>query len=309
MVLLLECHLVHFHVLGVDQVLHRLVPLRSLLRLSTVVRLHLVEKLQILGGVAQGIPDCTLVERHSQCLLALGVQVAERRPQIVSVLERALRAGAEVRVQRVERYEKHAEICLRLEDVAHHLGSGAAQAQDKLVEVLKPRLLQQPLHDLQILLAEDAALVEALLRVLLVRVLFCQELLKVRSDRSVLQEYPVDVVEATLRVEGVRHDHVHGSLVECADRVDLVLEVLRGLVVQGALNEHDDVVDHLLPRDEVQERRQRLDGLSPDIPELIRELLVALLGDRRHEKGRWFVLEEVPIIGLLQGAPQVFKGV
>mmetsp|Transcript_59731 Transcript_59731/g.160994 ORF Transcript_59731/g.160994 Transcript_59731/m.160994 type:complete len:300 (+) Transcript_59731:461-1360(+) len=299
MVLLLECHLVHFHVLGVDQVLHRLVPLRSLLRLSTVVRLHLVEKLQILGGVAQGIPDCTLVERHSQCLLALGVQVAERRPQIVSVLERALRAGAEVRVQRVERYEKHAEICLRLEDVAHHLGSGAAQAQDKLVEVLKPRLLQQPLHDLQILLAEDAALVEALLRVLLVRVLFCQELLKVRSDRSVLQEYPVDVVEATLRVEGVRHDHVHGSLVECADRVDLVLEVLRGLVVQGALNEHDDVVDHLLPRDEVQERRQRLDGLSPDIPELIRELLVALLGDRRHEERRGLVLEEVPIVGLL----------
>mmetsp|Transcript_83659 Transcript_83659/g.218477 ORF Transcript_83659/g.218477 Transcript_83659/m.218477 type:complete len:310 (+) Transcript_83659:453-1382(+) len=309
MVLLLECHLVHFHVLGVDQILHRLVPLRGLLCLGAVVRLHLVEELQVLGGVAQGIPDRALVERHSQCLLALGVQVAERRPQIVSVLERALRAGAEVRVQRVERYEKHAEICLRLEDVAHHLGSGAAQAQDKLVEVLKPRLLQQPLHDLQILLAEDAALVEALLRVLLVRVLFCQELLKVRSDRSVLQEYPVDVVEATLRVEGVRHDHVHGSLVECADRVDLVLEVLRGLVVQGALNEHDDVVDHLLPRDEVQERRQRLDGLSPDIPELIRELLVALLGDRRHEKGRWFVLEEVPIIGLLQGAPQVFKGV
>mmetsp|Transcript_83660 Transcript_83660/g.218479 ORF Transcript_83660/g.218479 Transcript_83660/m.218479 type:complete len:202 (+) Transcript_83660:453-1058(+) len=201
MVLLLECHLVHFHVLGVDQILHRLVPLRGLLCLGAVVRLHLVEELQVLGGVAQGIPDRALVERHSQCLLALGVQVAERRPQIVSVLERALRAGAEVRVQRIERHEQHAEVRLRLQDVAHDLRRGAAQAQDELVKVLEPRLLQEPFHDLQVLLAEDTALVEAFLRVFLVWVLVCQELLEIRPDRGILQEDPVDVVEAALGVE------------------------------------------------------------------------------------------------------------
>mmetsp|Transcript_79988 Transcript_79988/g.259120 ORF Transcript_79988/g.259120 Transcript_79988/m.259120 type:complete len:424 (+) Transcript_79988:60-1331(+) len=310
-VLLLEGHLVHVHVLRVDQVLDGLRPrCRGRPRtfsLGIIELLHLVEKLQVLGvrGRVQRRADRRLVPDLPQLPGALGVQVAEVGVEGVAVLELLLRA--QLRVQRVEGHEQHTEVRLHLEHVPHDLRGRAPDALDEAVEVLEPGLLQRGLHHLQVLLRQDAAHLRGLDAGGPALVGLLEVLLEVRADGRVHEEDAVDVVEAALHVEGLGHDDLHA--LEDAQGVHLLLQLHGRLVVQRALDDHADVVDHLLARDEVHEGREGLHGLGLEVAELVRELLVAPLRDRRNEQRRRLILQERPVVRLLQGAAQVLKGV
>ncbi len=63
----------------------------------------------------------------------------------------------------------------------------------------------------------------------------------------------------------------------------MVIHLVGRLVVQRALDDHADVVDHFLLGDVVQERAQRAAGLRPRELEVVRELFVAPLPDDDYD--------------------------
>mmetsp|Transcript_80863 Transcript_80863/g.214686 ORF Transcript_80863/g.214686 Transcript_80863/m.214686 type:complete len:353 (-) Transcript_80863:77-1135(-) len=315
MVLLLKGHLVILNAIGVDQVLDRLetgaaCPRGTLGPLGIVELLDLVEELHVLGvvGCVQRGPDGRLVPHRAELLVALGVEVAKVGVEGVALL--ALLLGAEVRVQGVDGDEHHAEVGVHAQDVAHDLSGRAPEAHAEAVEVLEPGLLQRRLHQLEVLLREDAAHLRGLhvaQAALTPVVLLLHVLLKVGANGGVHQEDAVNVIETALDVKVLRHDRLH--VLEDSQGVDLLEHIHGLLVVQRPLDDHADVVDHLLPRNEVHERRQRLDRLRLHVPELVGELLVALPRDGGHEEGGRLILQEGAVVRLLQGAPHVLEGV
>merc|ERR1719409_413167 len=275
-ILLLEGQLVEVDIRLVDEVLDRLeLILASAARISVFLVIELLDlhvEAQVLFVVLEHLLHARVALAELLCpelLHPLGVEVAKVREEGVPFFYHL--ALAQWPIHGVKDHHQDPEVSLCLENVPHDLRGGATDAHDELVEVLQPRALQVLLHDLEVLVLQHAVHAHARPRVsaatrhgvghedALVRlsVLFCrlvlkllQVLLEVWANGGVDQEDPVHVVHALRGVViAVRHDRVDAS--KDAHGMELLQHLAGLLVVHGILDDHDNVLNHLLAREKM----------------------------------------------------------
>ena len=154
------------------------------------------------------------------------------------------------------------------DNVSHDLSSVATELLHELVKVLQPVLDEGRLDDFNLDLLEDVADLSAHVLVALL-----EELSKVRADGSVDQH---GLVEILVSAGGVVEcgDTPHGTLLEHSEGVALRNQLVDITATEGSLEQQHDVLNHVLVRDKVNERRKRLHGLCPQVLEFRHDLRV-----------------------------------
>lgn len=159
--------------------------------------------------------------------------------------------------ERVDGDDDGAAIGLEGEDLAHDVGSGAAESLAESVESLEISFVQSVSDDLD---------------VHLVQVLLADAVDEEWRERCVHQH---GVVQLSWGRGNVNRFH----LLEAAQGMALGDELGDGTLVEGPGNQQDDVVDHVAVGDEVEEGRQWFDSVISHVLELNDELLAQLVVD------------------------------
>lgn len=247
----------------VARIVARSVEQRRILRIVLGHRLHLL----VIVGTRQ--------RRQT-----VRIHFAATRIQLGAIVLRQLRA------KRIDRDDDRPTIGLESQNLAHHIGRGAAQTLAERIERLQIRLVQRIADDLD---------------VHLVQILLGNAIDKERRQRRVHQHRIVQ-----LRRIGGHMDGFH--LLKAAQRMAFGDQLADGALVQRAGDQQNDVVDHVAVRDEVEERRQRLDGMVAHVLELDDQLLAQLVVDDADGERRRLVGQELAIVGALQVELEVCAG-
>jgi len=252
-----------------------------------------VVRLQNLGEVLQ-------VSNGPNSTEGFWEEVAHGRDEVLARGFTHLLVLAKVSGEGVDADVDRALVSGAVEDVRHVHLSFSAEAVAESAEVLQVRLVHEVLQHDEAGFSEGCLGVISSGHVLAVVLGALQELREVVADGCGNQHRNEQLLEATLC--GLEAgDAAHVALADVSQRVATlqhVSDVSVG-VVQGVLEDEDDVVDHVLVGDEVQESGEFTACLGADVLELVGHLLLRGFADHLRAEGE-LVLQEVSVVGFLQ---------
>lgn len=210
-----------------------------------------IEQSGVLCVILSHSLDLFVVVGASQSREAVREHFSAARIQLLTVILRQL--GAEG----VDGDDDCTTIGLECEDLAHHVGGGAAESFAESVEGFEVSLVQSVSDDFD---------------VHLVQVLLADAVNEKRGQWGVDEHCVVQLCRC-----GGDVNRFH--LFEASQGVALRDELGDGALVEGSGDQQDDVIDHVAVGDEVQESRQWLDCVISHVLELDHELLTQFVVD------------------------------
>lgn len=236
-----------------------------------------IEQSGVLGVVFSDSLHLLVVVGASQGGQSIGEHLAAARVQLLTVVLGQLSA------ERVDGDDDGSTVSFEGENLAHDVGSGAAKILAEVVESLKVRLVQSVSDDLD---------------VHLIQILFADAIDEERGQWCIDQHGVVQFRWSCSDVNGLH-------LLETSQGVAFGDQLGDGSLVERPGDQQDDVVNHVAVSDEVEEGRERLDGVISHVLELNHKLFAQLIVDDRHSQRRWLIGEELSVIRALQMKLQI----